>query len=340
MKKILLFLFLVFNLFNVAVLAQEQTVAKIDAIKYFDENKRWYNEFTEHWFYFSDISEEEIRNSIVQWEKIGEDIASVENKWAGTYSSGGSTHGDYFRWSEKSGFIWLNVHKCQGGPMKITRGSVIVTPSGIQLIPEQISGKGHSNHKTHQHNYAPVELIFVKWKDASYLVAKTAVSDFTDYTAGLGEYNNQLHFFDYEPFLVRLDSKSKKDIGELPIFPAGYEKFVKKPIKGQIVSIGKSFRRKDPIEYNDMNWEDLIILVQINVGKNQGVTRNLQFYFVDNEQHMVETISVKKVELNSSLLEINRSVRKKNCVISEHNDCENHEYAPIKVGMKLSTTGR
>lgn len=109
-------------------------LATVDAVKYFDENKRWYNNFTEHWFNFFDIPEEEIRNAIIHWEQIGEDLKNSANEGEGTYGNGGDTHGDFLRWSEKSGFVWLNVNKCNGGPMKITRGRVLVTQVSKSLF--------------------------------------------------------------------------------------------------------------------------------------------------------------------------------------------------------------
>lgn len=329
-----------FSLFlALASFAYSQNADKVDVVKYFDENKRWYNDYTEHWFNFFDIPEEEVRNSIIQWEKIGADLENAKEQWAGTFFSGGETHGDYFRWSEKNGFVWLKVNKCAGGPMQIIRGRVIVNSNQIQLLPEHKSGTEHHGHGGHQKSHEQINLLFVKWRGVPFLVPRNAISNFADYTAGLGEFNGYFSSILGNPFLGKSGVEGNENFDELPVFPVGYEKFVKKPIKGQIISIGKSFRRTDPIEYNAENWEHLVIPVRINVGKAHGAVPNLQLFFVDVESSGVEEIKIKKVAANTSLAEIIRTVRKRNCVVTEYNDCENPEFPEIKAGQKVSTTG-
>lgn len=341
LSSLLLFpVFLALTLF-----AHGQNAAKVDAAKYFDENRRWYNEYTEHWFNFFDIPEEEVRNSIIHWEKIGADLEKAKEQWAGTFFSGGETHGDYFRWSEKSGFVWLKVNKCAGGPMQIIRGRVIVNSNQIQLLPEHKSGTEHHGHGEYKKNQEQIDLLFVKWRGVPFLVPQDAISDFADFTAGLGRYNESYSYMLGDislfgnPYLQKFGIGENENNNELPIFPAGYEKFVKKPIKGQIISIGKSFRQPDPNEFNAENWENLVIPVRINVGKAHGVVPNLRFIFVNAKSSHSEELIVKKVEENSSLVEIIRSVRKKSCIVAEDNTCENFDYAKIKVGLKISTTG-
>ncbi len=223
--------------------------------------------------------------------------------------------------------------------MQIIRGRVIANSNQIQLFPEHTSGSEHHSHSSHKTSQKTIELLFVKWLNAPFLVPKSEISDFADYTAGLGEYNGYFYGILGSPFLQKFGVKGSEHADELPIFPSGFEKFLKKPIRGQIVSIGKSFRQADPNEYNDANWENLVIPVRVNVGKAQGVTINLKFFFADVESSFAEEVRVKDVGANSSLVEVTRSVRKKNCVVTEHNDCENPEYAKLKVGLKLSTTG-
>lgn len=331
--RVVFFALLIFLTFSQVNIAQniEKTEA-FDAVKFFDEHKRWNNGFTESWFYFSDIPEEEIRKVIIQWEEIGKDLKDSKTGWAATYQNGGDTHGDYFRWSEKNGFIWLKVNKCRGGPMQIIRGKVFVSEFQIRLIPEQTFGEMHS-HKVHRSQQT--ELLFVKWGGVPFLVNKESIEDFADYTAGLGEFNGYFHFLG-SPFFSKLGSDFDEKAVETVIFPKGFEKFVKKPIKAEIISIGKSFRRID--ESND-DWEVLVIPVRLNVGSLNGVSRDMQFFYVIGEQNLIENITIKKVSAKFSTAEITRSVRKKNCVSTEYNDCENPEYIKLKVGLRVSTTG-
>jgi hypothetical protein len=310
----------------------------VDAVKYFDENKRWYNEFTEHWFYFNNISENDIRDSIIHWEQIGKDLENTTNEWSGTFGNGGETHGDYLRWSEKSGFIWLRVNKCQGGPMQIIRGKVSFSLTGVQLIPESIFGEMGSHGKDHSKHNQKYEFLFVRWYDVPFLIEKRTISDFADYTAGLGEFNENYQFLGIlgSPFFSKLGVEYNENADELPKFPKGYEKFIKKPVKAKIIAIGKSFRRTDK---DNEDWEELITEVKLDAGKNKGAISNLFLHFVKEEEHWMEKIIIKRVGATSSWAQIIRSVRKKNCVVSEYNDCENFKYTPIKIGLELSTTG-
>lgn len=325
-----------FSLFlALASFAYSQNADKVDVVKYFDENKRWYNDYTEHWFRFFDIPEEEVRNSIIQWEKIGADLENAKEQWAGTFVNGSDTHGDYFRWSEKSGFVWLKVNKCAGGPMQIIRGRAIADSDKVQLFPEHISGKEHHGHDDHKKSQKTIDLLFVKWRDVPFLVNKDLISDFADYTAGLGDYNE--HLFDSLPFLQKIGAEENDKAEELPVFPNGYEKFVKKPVSGQIVSIVKSFRRADSESYNAKNWEKLITQVRVNFGALQGAAPKLKLNFVGVESPAFEEIRIKKAGVNTSLVEIIRSVPKRNCVVTDDDDCESYDYPEIKVGMRVST---
>lgn len=326
-----IFVFFILVIGNITTFGQnnEQTV---DAVEYFDLNKRWYNEFTEHWFYFADIPENEVRNAIIQWEQIGKDLKTSSNKNKGTYGDGGDTHGSYFRWSEKSGFIWLNVNKCQGGPVQIVRGKVSADNVQIRLTAEFTLGNTDSHGHHDQTRLS--ELLFVKWKGASFLVPKESIENFADYTAGLGEYNQIL--LDGFPFLVKSDSQNDEKSQELPVFPKGFEKFLKKPVKAQIISIGKSFLRPDP---DDEDWDNLIIPVKLNVGKNPEAKPDLKLLYINQEQHYNEKIIIKKVKEKFSTAEIIRPVRKQNCAITDYNDCVNPKYINLQVGLRLSSTG-
>jgi hypothetical protein len=331
---------LFFSLFlALTMFAYGQNEGKVDAVKYFDENKRWYNEYTEHWFSFFDIPENQIRDSIIHWEKIGADIEGSNDDWTGTFATHGETHGSYFRWSQRNGFIWLSVNKCVGGPMRITRGRVVVQSNMIKLFPEIVIGKKHSGHGEQDKAPKQINLLFVKWLNVPFLVNENEISSFADFTVGLGDYNDFYSGILGHPFFQKLGAEANDNPNELPIFPSGYEKFVKKPVKGEITSIGKTFRRPDPHEFNREEWENSVTQALVNIGRAQGAVRNLRLFYVNAKNSPIEELRIVKVGVNSSLIEISRSVRKKNCVVSEHNDCENHEYEKIKVGLKVSTTG-
>ena len=319
-------------------------MSKAEALKYFDENKRWYNEFTEHWFYFFDISEEEIRDSISLWEEIGEDLANSTNKLEGTYESGDTIHGSYLRWSEKSGFVWLVVNKCNGGPMQIIEGRVLVTPISVKFIPEKTKG-GSSSHSHHNSKAQDREYLFVKWRDVGHLIEPEDISKFADYTAGLNystieAYENSLAFFSkvLQPY--------KGSANELPVFPAGYESFVKKPFQGKIISIGKTYRRAKPEQLDDEgkpfeeNYDDLVTEVKLDIGKSSGITPGVFIRFaVGKDDYTNEGLVIKKVFDKYSIAEYKKNIPKKDCRKGEYETCEAEEGRKLNTGQKFSTTG-
>lgn len=331
-------------LFSFSVFATAQDKEPVDGIKYFNETKRWYNEFTEHWFYFFDISEEEIRDSIAHWDRIGEDIRNSTNRAEGTFGNGGDTHGDYLRWSEKSGFIWLNVNKCNGGPMKITRGRVSLTQSSVKFIPEKVLG-GTSSHGNHNNGSSQQEFLFVTWRKADFLIQEKYITDFANYAAGLNLASSD--FYDEGRYFSKVLQDYSGSVNELPIFPVGYEKFVKSPLRTTILSIGKSYRRSKPKElYDDgtaieQNYDDLVTEVKVNLGKSSGVSREtlLRFLVENEDDYSTDGVVIKKIYPNYSTGEYVIDIPKRNCKKSEYETCEFEPGRTLKVGLKLSTTG-
>lgn len=345
------FFFLILVLFFALQNSFGQSVqnTEVDALKYFDENKRWYNEFTEHWFNFYDIPESEIRDSIAQFDKIGKDLRNPENEWEGTYGNGGDTHGSYLRWSEKNGFILLVINKCNGGPTQIKRGKVVVTSSLVRLIPEKIvtASFHHRSHSKKTHN-KPVEFLFVKWRGKKFLIFSDQIINFADYTAGLNPETSGL--YDEGWYFSEVLKEENGSANELPIFPIGYENYVKKPFKGEIISVEKTFRRNKPIPSKEegeyfldfaKNYEDLVSEVKINLGKSSGIYPKVVMRFVSDEDSSdYDRIVITKVFGNYSIGEYVSDTPKKNCQKSDTEDCKPAERKSLKKGIKLSTTGR
>lgn len=322
-----------------------QNIENVDGVKYFDENQRWYNNFTEHWFSFPDIPLNEVRNSIIYWEEIGKDLKTPTNEWEGTYENGGETHGDFFRWSAKSGFILLNVNKCQGGPMRITRGRVQITKTSVKFIPEIVLGTtSHQGHSQSENNKIR-EFLFVKWRKAYFLVQPDEITRFAQFTAGLDGLTNG--YFDEGRYFSKVLQGYTGSANELPIFPVGYEKYVKKPFKATIVSIGKGFRRAKKPQFEEdrtrieENYDDWVTEVKVNIGKSSQISPNVYLKFLPESQddYATDGIIIKKVFANYSIGEYFVDIPKKDCKKSEFENCEASEGKSLKAGLKVSTTG-
>jgi hypothetical protein len=323
------------------VLAQSaQPNHTVDAVKYFDENKRWYQQYTEHWFNFSDIPESEVRKSIQLWEFIGQDLSGSSDKYSGTYGSGGDTHGSYLRWSKGAGFILLHVNKCQGGPTQIIRGRTEENPDGVRLIPETVLGgsAGHGGHGDHKRSSRPIFLVGVRWRGETYLIDQNQLSDFSDYAAGLGSYNNEYAYFLDNSFLSRLGSEPIDASNEtlLPVFPKQFEKLIKTPVRGTVISIGPSRRIRD----SDATDQDLLITrFQMRLEKVANARASVKLHPVDQEPTFTDSFEIRSVSGKVATVEQKRSVPKKNCVPSAGSDCAAAEHIQLRIGLKFSSNG-
>jgi hypothetical protein len=347
MKNVLAVFIMLFMLLNSYGQAFQPNT-EVDSLKYFDENKRWYNEFTEHWFHFFDIPESDVRDSITQFDKIGKDFQKPENEWEGTYGNGGDTHGNYLRWSEKNGFILLVVNKCNGGPTQIRRGRVVVTGSFVRLIPEKIvtASFHHGNHDETTHK-KPLEFLFVKWRGKKFLIESKQIMNFADYTAGLNPETSG--FYDENWYFSEVLKETSGSANELPVFPVGYENYVRKPFKGTITALNKNFRRNKPPVAEDAeeyekedarNYDELVTEVRLNIGKDSKVAPNVFLRFLpENDDYSADGLRITKVFKDFSIAEYVTDVPKKSCRKSDFERCEAAERRSLKVGMNVSTTG-
>ncbi len=319
--------------------AQEKQ--QIDPIKFFDEHQRWYNGFTEAWFQFYGIPEIEVRKSIEHWEQIGRGPKKPTNPGGGIYASGGDTHGSYVRWSAENGFVWLDVNKCEGGPMRILRGRVELVSEGVVFIPEVTLGSsnGHAAHGQNTPKSERISLVAVDWMGATYLVEKEHLADFADYSAGLGDYNGHYTLMFDNPYLaMNIDEGGASNFPyKPPAYPKGFERFHKTPIRGAIVSIRKARRQVDP---NSDSYDQLITTVKIKLENTTNLKPTLKLHPVIEESWFTDDeFELKSFKGNIAVIEHRRSVPKKNCVISDSEDCKGPDSVRLRVGLVLSSNG-
>ena len=319
-----------------AIPAFSQAEATVDPLAFFDKEKRWYRGASaESWFNFFGIPESDVRNSIEHWERIGRDI---ENARSGGYGSGGATHGTYVRWSERSGFVWLDVDHCMGGPMRIVRGRAEVVPTGVILFPEIRLGhsEGHDGHGQHSNSSNRIDLLSITWMRGNFLVTKDRLRDFSDWTAGLGEYNDRSPFIDEYPFLASWDGESDSEPAtyQLPVYPAGYERYIKRPVRGTVISIGKAQRR---VNVDSEDSDELITPFKIRVESVDNLKVGMFLHVVREEPGFDESFEVRAFKGNVATVHNVRSVPKKSCVVSAANDCKEWDHVKLRPGLLLSS---
>ena len=310
-----------------------------------DPHGRWINGVTEPWWFPDNIPAEDIKSAQSVWNSIGKQTAI--DGLTGDYFIGSDTHGGYLRWMDGR-YVLFNVDKCQAKVMAFSYGTVVSSPDLVQLMPE----KKATGLKNHRHgSETNLRFLPVIWRTTRYLVPENEIADFGDYVAGLGKYNSHhLMFFEFAEFFIKphdTASTAVEDSGRthqersvlfvVPSVPRGYERFIKKPIEGNIVARAKGYVRKNA---ENEWWDDLVIPVSINVGSANGLKEKMVLRVVgtDGFGGNAEYVEVSKVGLKLSRGIIVRPVRKIPCIkFSPTDDCENPDYQSIKAGLRVTT---
>lgn len=312
-----------------------------------DPYGRWVNGVTEPWWFSESVPKEDIAAAQRQWAVIGsETITASDSLWTGNYFIGGDTHGSYLRWSREKGFVLFHVNKCEARVMGFSYGQVVFSPSLIQLLPEKTATDstkhGHAKDST-------LRFLPIRWRQVKYLVPETEITDFADYVAGLGRYNDpNFSLIEYAQFFSQYDSETtgtdapataKKNNSAFvePIVPPGYERFIKKPIDAKITGIGKSYLRQNP---ENEWWDDRVTPVTISAGSADGLKTTMILRVVGSEGfgNGEEFVKTTKVRLHSASGVIERPVRKRPCVkFDPADDCKDPDYQAVKLGSRVTT---
>jgi hypothetical protein len=290
----------------------------------------WENGVTERWWVdLAEFPKQELDNAIEQWRRIGVDNQNAKShEWAGGYFTGSNTHGTYLRWSQQSGFILAQVDKCAATLMGLSYGKVVTSPTSVEFIFEYHKSSGSHGH-TKSHTPAPtaIKFITIKWSNDQYLVQENEMTEFGNYVAGLGKYNQEYAWLDGTDYFARSISEAKSNYDELPQVPSEYVRFIKKPIDAEITAVGAPGLRRlrdydGPLQYEGYTP------VTMNVGSLNGVKKGMLFRVLSSDQG--ESVKIVRVGKYSSEGVIVRWL--------DENKQEYERYPPIKVGWRLSTS--
>ena len=325
-------------------------VAQVKAPE-FDGYGRWVNGVTEPWRFPDSATKETITEAQVRWANIHSELrAAHDNPWKGNYFIGTDTHGSYLRLSPSHSFVLFHVDKCQATVMGLSFGKVIFSDSLIQLVPE----KTESFSPTHGgHSQRVIKFLPVIWRGVEYLVPENEISDFGDYVAGLGKYNdwagNHIEIVEFFARIGEQEGRAVDVLGRLtrtnadkkhysdPLMPPGYERFVKKPINARITARNRSYTQHDP---DNEWWDKLITQVSIDAGASHGVKEKMILRLLEMKGFggQGEVVRITKVGLRSAQGIIERPVRKRPCVkFDSKDDCQSPEYEPVRVGTRVTT---
>ena len=313
--------------FLVALLLYSFCCHSAEAQEDHDQYGRWINGITEPWtFDGSSYTKEEAAAFQQRWKAIEAQRSTVAaNEWAGDYVRG-DLHKTYLRWSPEGGFVYAYVFTCSTGVLGINYGRVDASPAAVRLYPElsKSTSRPHGSHGGHAAYNLPKKYLPVKWGEQHYLVAENRVAAFYRFAAGLGEY--QTH--SGEDFFAKTDDYAKEPEG-MPVFPPGYERFVRKPIEAKIISVGPKRLRRVPT-MDKYYFYDSVTDVKISAGTADGLYKGMTMYVVGSK--FSEKVEITKVGRHSAWGIITRLVDDNNVEKDwDHDTRQWQDYPEISV---------
>jgi hypothetical protein len=300
-----------------------------------DANGRWINGVSEPWWFDTGAARGQIEVVMNRWEKVNQEIGAHNDGLYGDYATGDEVHGSYLRWAPKSGYVHLHINKCAARVTGFSYGSVRLTATTLELIPEgEAAGSGAHRHTS---GAKKTRFLFVKWQGVPYITLEDQLDDFCNLIAGLGKFNKE--FWSGElPYYVKMGSESLGSSLDPPIVPPGYERLIKRPIELKVTAVGRRTVRRNPNSFSDEPQYESHTVVTINGGSAQNVKPGMRFYVVDDGDGDDQVV-VRRVGLHSSTAVITRYLepdKSKHFIKWQEYD----RYHPIAVGWRLTTSVR
>lgn len=301
-----------------------------------EEDKRWMlwenGVGKSRWFMYH-LEKDDVLKLKEKWEEIGNSIESSTNEFSGTYYQPGYMSGYFLRWSPENGYVFVNYFDIEH-PCFFSFEKVLVNGSEIKFIPEyRVDESRCPSNSTAPETWLPAD-------GGKFLIPQNQVKEFADFYAGLREYNGFLRKIDGDnPFAVKWqkDFKPNKDF----ILPQDYEKFIKTPINAEIISVGKTSKGKLKDFFYDENVS--VTPVQINVGRNNGVEKGMEFILLNSDDERHQTLLITSVSGNKSKGKVIRMLSENGKEEFSEYDYEKKDYifklfTPIEIGLKVTTS--
>jgi hypothetical protein len=267
-----------------------------------------------------DRANPEIRNLILRWEEIGNDLRTTTNPLAGTYEQWGY-RGWFLRWSPGKGFVYV-FHSEGLSIIDFSYGRVSTTSEAIVFDPErEMKETFRSKRLSLPRKWIPIRLA-----DGAYLVPEERIKDFGNYAGGFGEYNDfNGPCCEFSPFFFKPNETGSAARSTL-VVPPTYQRFIRQPINAEIRSIGrKRFARNYGLDgelYSHLFLKASLISVVINAGSRQGVKRNELFRLIG--QPRSQFLRIVSVQEKAS----------RGVVIRDRDDDGRETYFEFVAGMK------
>lgn len=294
----------------------------------------WENRVGKRWLTYH-LEKEDALKMKKKWEEIGDYSDQSSSDFAGTYYQHGYMSGYFLRWSPEKGYIFVSYFDVEH-PCYFSYGDVKTNDAEIEFIQSYEVAEPRCPYNT-----SPPK-IWIPADSGRYFIPKNEISNFANFYAGFNEYNG---FFRNPEMEINFAYKWTKNFTAKQqfVFPKGFEKFAKAPITAQIVSVGKTKRKKlKGFFYSD---EDNVTEtpVEINAGSKDKVRRNLEFALLNSGKDRHQTLIITKVGRKTSKGKIIRYVDKNGKEgFSEYDETKQsfitESFTPIQIGLKVTTS--
>lgn len=296
-------------------------------------------------WYLPDAPQNELSELKSRWENIEKELKSTSNEFAGTYLRYGAMRSGILRWSPDNGFVYIYVYEWYS-VLNFSYGKVTVTPSEVIFTVEREQKLKNVDDTPH---LTPQNWIPATWKRTNYLISSTEVSDFGNYTAGFGQFNDfNGPCCEFSPFFARVSANRAPAFSDKPILPNKYQRFIKQPINAKITFIGhKRFVKNYGLEgslYGQLFMKASLTPIRISAGKSQGVKQNMLFRLINNPDQ--QYLKITSVKLNYSEGIIIRDIDDEGRELyldasnSKKGEYKKKPFPLIRIGTKVTTCPR
>lgn len=278
----------------------------------------------------------EVRELLERWDRIGNEAQGIMYQKSGY-------RGWLLRWAPRAGFVY--VYHSEGiDIIDFSYGKVETTSSEIRFIPERDMRETFRGIKLK----TPLTWVAAQSPQLKFMIPKDEIESFSQYLAGLRDYNEfNGPCCEFDPFFVSTVSTGEVVRGVPAIqVPDEYQRFMKQPITGRIVSIGKrrvvkSYGLRGKL-YSNGFLESSLTPIAIDVGRVHGMRKNMLLRFVGDQFNLPgQYIQVTSVSRQTAAAVLIRPVDERNKETYPVNPFESDQrmsFPAIRTGMRVTTS--
>ena len=289
-----------------------------------------------------DTRNPEIRALLERWERIGNEAQSISNGFAGMYVKSGY-RGWLLRWAPGAGFVYV-FHYEGLSIIDFSYGKVEVTSGEIRFIPERDMRETYRGQKLQ----TPLSWIAIQAPQLRFMIPADEIADFGQYVAGLSNYNDfNGPCCEFDPFFVAPRAMGEvADVAAITV-PDKYQRFMRPPITGRIVSVGRRRVVKDyglEGKFFSQSFLDKSSLtpIKINAGRIHGLKKNMLLRFAGDQSDVPDQfIQVTSVGRQTATAVVIRGVddgNQESYIVNPHESDKRISFPPIRPGLRVTTS--